>query len=237
MSLLTFCQDVADEIGLVRPVSMIGSADVTARRLLQCAKAEGQALYRATDWTILHREYTFETTDGDSNYPVPDDWGRPLGNTAWDRSTLTEMRGSKSPVQWQRLQSSTLAASSFSRDYRIIAGPLAGSILVYPTPSATGDELVIDYISRYWCEDGAGNGKATFTDDSDEMRLDHELFRVGLMWRAKRVLGLDYADDRADYDVLLRSTIVGDMALPITNAAGPGRYNPAANVPEGSWDL
>lgn len=237
MSLLEFCRDVADEIGLVRPSTIVGSNDPTARRMLAVAKAQGVSQARASNWTILQREHEFTTTADTANYAVPDDWYKALGTTAWDRTTFFRMRGNKTPYEWQRLKSSLAVSTSFRRSYRLVVGPQAGSIIIDPTPSATGDTLVIEYLSSYWCEDSNGNGQATWEADTDELRIDEELFRLGLLWRAKRATGLEYADDRADYDVMLRQVIIADMNLPIVNTAGAQMtYQPGLTVADGSWN-
>lgn len=238
MTFLSICRDVADEIGVVAPGFVVGNPDLTAKRLFQVGKAQGQSQARAHNWSILHREHEFETTADEANYAVPEDFYKVLGpGVAWDRTNLRELRGNQTPAEWQRLKSSLVASNSFRRNYRLAAGPLAGSIIIDPTPASTGDELLIEYLSLYWCEDADGNGQATLAADTDEIRLDHELFRLGLLWRAKRVLGLDYMDDRADYDVALRAEIIADTNLPIVNTAGLRMYRPGANIPDGSWDL
>lgn len=237
MTLLTVAQDVADEIAIVRPTMLVGSADVTARRFLQVANAAGNSLARAANWAILHRQYEFTTVADTSNYAVPDDWHRGMGNTAWDRTSFRQMRGNRTPAEWQRLQSGVGATSSFSRSYRLVVGPQAGSIIIEPTPGATGDELVIEYVSSFWCEDALGNGQLRFAADTDNIRIDHELFRMGLLWRAKRALGLDYADERADYDVALRDAVAADLNLRTVNTGGGLRYDPGSIVPEGNWNL
>lgn len=234
MGLLTLCQEVADEIGVISPSSIIGNSDQTAKRLLAVANAEGKHLARARDWAILHREYTFETTAGTANYPVPADWLRPLGNTAWDRSTFIRLRGNKSPAQWQVLKSGLVASVGLCRNYRLIAGPLAGSILIDPTPGTTGDTLVIEYISANWAESAVGAGKPSFTDDTDNVRIDEEVFRLGLLWRARRALGFDYIDERADAEHALRMARTADINLPIIELA-PSPVVFPANIPEGSW--
>ena len=58
------------------------------------------------------------------------------------------------------------------------------------------------------------------------------MFRLGLLWRAKRVLRLDFADERADYDEAVRDAIKADLNLPIISAAGPMLYRPQVVVPD-----
>ena len=235
MSLLTIAQQVADEIGVGRPSALFGSNEPTARRLLAAANGAGQDLYRAHKWSILEREYEFSTSADVDNYAVPDDWGRPLSDTAWDRSTFWKMKGAVTPQRWQELRSGLGVNPALRRHFRLVVGPLAGSILIDPVPTATGDDLVIEYISRNWCESSGGVGQAAFLADTDECRIDHELFRLGLLWRMKRALELAYAADQFDYEQAFYRAKVADIALPKTCLAHP-RDLPVARYPEGSWN-
>ena len=80
--LIDAVNDVMDELGLARPGAIVDSPDPNARRVLACAQRAGQALWREHDWSVLHREYTITTESGVDNYPLPEDWGRGLGDTA-----------------------------------------------------------------------------------------------------------------------------------------------------------
>lgn len=63
MTLLSICQDVADDIGLAEPTSIIGNTDVTARRLLRQAQRAGESVARRPQggWVSMIREYDFVT--------------------------------------------------------------------------------------------------------------------------------------------------------------------------------
>jgi hypothetical protein len=236
MTLLSIAQDVAAEIGVVEPATLVGNADLTAKRMLAVAKAEGQYLYRVANWSILQREHEITTTADEENYPVPDDFGRLIVATAWDRTQYLQMRGGVTQAQWQRLRSSQLASAGIVRRFRLLAGPLSGSLLIDPVPGSTGDTLVYEYITTDWCESTGGTGQATWLADTDEIRLDEELFRLGLLWRTKRSLGLSSADERNDHELALRDAIKADMALDVVSM-GQCRRVPRANLPEGSWNV
>lgn len=63
MTLLSICQDVADDIGLAEPSSIIGNTDVTARRLLRQAQRAGEAIARRPQggWVSMIAEFDFTT--------------------------------------------------------------------------------------------------------------------------------------------------------------------------------
>ena len=235
MSLLTIAQDVVDEIGLVRPSALVGEVGLTERRLLAAAKAEGEHLYRAHDWSILQKEHVFTTEADDDNYAVPEDFGRLITETVWDREAYRKMRGSLSPQQWQFQRSALVSNTALRRRFRIVVGQQAGSVLIDPVPTAADEELVYEYVSKFWCSSSAGTAKATWSVDSDLFLIDDELFRAGLLWRMKRSLGQVYADERADAEDLLRKAIVADLALPVMNLNPPHVPWPQGLVPEGDW--
>ena len=236
MTLLEISADVLDEIGIFKPSSIFGNPDDTAGRVRSCAKAAGANLYRLHPWSILHREYAFSTVADEDNYPVPEDFGRPLTNTVWDRTSFRQARAGLTPAEWQRRRSGILRATGLSYDVRWLVGPLAGSALLDPAPTATGTELVYEYVSRFYVQDQDGNPKAAFTADTDECRLENEIFRRELLWRLKRAMGQQYADERNDAEAIVRSAIIADYAMEPGDLAPPRVHLPYPNVAEGSWN-
>jgi hypothetical protein len=235
MTVFSIVREVAAEIGVLAPSSMVGNIEITAARFLAASKAAGISLARAHNWTILQREHTFTTTADVANYAVPEDWYKPLGETAWDRDQFRRMRGNMSAREWQILKGQQVTADQFRRRYRLVVGPLAGSILLHPTPSDAYD-LVIEYVSSYWVQSAAAAGQSTIEADTDDVRLDHELYRLGLLWRMKRSLGMPYADDRNDYDLALRDAIKADINLPVICLAPASVEFDRLHVPDGSFD-
>jgi len=63
MTLLSICTQVANDLGLVVPSSLIGNTDQTAARLLAQAQNEGTALARKPQggWVSMIQEYDFTT--------------------------------------------------------------------------------------------------------------------------------------------------------------------------------
>jgi hypothetical protein len=63
MSLLSICQEVASEIPVAAPTSIVGNPDGTAELMLALAQRAGEALARRPQggWVALIREYDFST--------------------------------------------------------------------------------------------------------------------------------------------------------------------------------
>ena len=234
MSLLSIATEVCDEIGIIAPPKLVGNADPDARRILACARRGAEALYRAHNWSILAREHEFETEADERNYPVPDDFGRFVTRTAWDRTSYWRMRGSLTPQQWQHQRSAIIAPAGLLRHFRQLIGPLAGSILIDPVPATTGDELVYEYVSSFWAENVDQEGQGVWLADTDEFRLDHELFTLELRWRIKAANGQPYSDERADAEGAIYKAKVADIgmeAFSLTSVPDPL----LPNIPEANW--
>ena len=74
MALLDLIGDVSEQIGLLRPASVISSLDQRVRQLLSLANREGQELAtgdsvnRACFWSALDTEATFTTLAAKSRH-------------------------------------------------------------------------------------------------------------------------------------------------------------------------
>jgi hypothetical protein len=236
MTLLSISQDVLDEIGIIHPPRIFGSEDETARRIRACAKAAGENLYRQHAWSILHREHEFTTLAGEDNYPVPEDFGRPQQDAAWDRTSFRKARAGLTASQWQTRRSALVPMPGLWFHIRWLIGPLAGSALLDPVPGSSGTTLVYEYVSKFFIQDELGVPKAAFTADTDECRLENEIFRRELLWRIKRAFGQAYADERHDAESIVRGLVISDMALEPGNLAPCQVPWPYPNIPEGSWN-
>ncbi|MGI9338550.1 MAG: hypothetical protein ACR2P4_08590 [Gammaproteobacteria bacterium] len=243
MTLLTIIQDVADELTLQRPTSVIGNTDQTVTQLLALLNREGQNLAKLVNtyggtWTILEKVHTFTTTSGEDEYALPDDYGWLLSDSVWDRTSFWEMRGPLSPGQWQSFRSGLSSSAAIRRKYRLrrttTANSKTRSFSIEPEPTATGDTLVFEYATKEWVARSQSSAFDTkFTDDdSDEALLDEDLLEMGLIWRWKKAKGLNFAPDLAEYEIqrdIRMSQDPTSTRLPL--AKGRRRFFPG-NVPE-----
>lgn len=213
--LLTICQDVADEVGVERPLSIINNSDDTAKRLLQVAQRTGKELAKKHSWTALQAEHTFTTATSTSSYSLPSDFDRMIPWTQWDRTNEWRLYGPLSPQDWQ-FEKSGVAEEGPRRDYRIKLNSGTLEFFISPTPDAgsAGETLAFEYVSTNWCEDKNGNGQSQFKADTDTVRLDDELFRLGVMWRFRRTLGMAYDDEYREYMHLYNVRKANDLDMP-----------------------
>lgn len=63
MSLLSLCQDIAADIPIAQPATIINNSDTKARLLLACAQRAGKhvAKYKGGGWSVMGREVVFPT--------------------------------------------------------------------------------------------------------------------------------------------------------------------------------
>ena len=199
MSLLSICQQVANECAIVAPATIINNSDDTAVRLLAFAQREGKMLSQKYDWSTLQREHTFTTANGTAYYDLPSDFRHMLNETVWNRSQFWDVRGGLSPQEWQEWKSSFLGGSTYRNRYRL--KPVAGVDKFYidPTP-ADAEDYVFEYMSNSWCQSAGGAAQTEWTADSDTARISEHLIELGVVWRMLQGLGMDYGDQRAQYE-------------------------------------
>ena len=180
--------------------------------------------------------YTF----GQSDYPLPSDFHRPIDNTFWDRSRYWAMRGPQSPQQWQLYKSSLIGRASIQRRYRFrairnAAGmPLGQYLSIDPLPLDNGSSLVFEYVSNGWCESYLGVPQNSWQADTDVGVLYEYLLRLALKYRLLRRLGLSYSEELDEYERQVDKAMAVDGGAPILNMT-PIRYYGLGNVPESGF--
>ena len=237
MTLLTICQNVAEDIGIPSPTTVVGNTDRQIVQLLQIAQREGRDLASRYGWTDLIKENTFTlstssqdqgllnsavVSDGDFDYVIND--------TMWNRTDTLPIPGSLSPRYWQTLQSFVVTAPYLR--YRINQRKL----FIEPTPPSA-DTVAFEYKSKFWCESSGGNGQAAWAADNDVGILDERLMELGVLWRWLKRKGLEYSQDFQTYETQVNDAIGRDGGKPRLNSSSSAAVNrmPGIAVPPGSW--
>ncbi|HYF57068.1 MAG TPA: hypothetical protein VEA41_22650 [Salinarimonas sp.] len=231
MTLLSLAQDAADELGIVRPSTVIGNAAAEVRKLLRYANKEGRQLRRRGDWQQLRSEQSFTAvaTEAQTSTMVPSDLDHFCNETFWNRTRKRMFNGPLAPRDWQALKATTGSVINETFSYR-------GNIFyISPVPTA-GDSFRYEYISTKFCASAAGTAQAAWTADTDTARLDEELFTLGIIWRYKKGEGMPWADDFAEYEAQVQTALRLESPKRTLNMAHTGRRpGPGIVVPEGSW--
>src|SRR6516164_8881133 len=93
MSLLTIVQNACDEIGIVKPTTVIGNSVQIVLSLQALANREVERLARSFAWQKLIRTFTITTSSPTLTYPPPSDLDRVRSQTFWDKTALQPMIG------------------------------------------------------------------------------------------------------------------------------------------------
>lgn len=219
-SLLSIIQDVADRIGLVRPPSVVGSADHQVRQLLALANQEGREQARRHAWQGITFEKTFTTVAQEiQTGAIPDDFDRFVPDTMFNRSRTRQLVGPMTPQEWAEYKGS---ASTVVFD----AFRVRGSALLYAPVPGAGETVAYEYVSKYWCagaEDTTPD-QAAWVSDDDVTFLDAEATTQGIVWRFQRARGLDYTETFQQYELHLATLMGRDGGTRILSMGEPRRF-------------
>ena len=235
MTLLTICQDAANEIGVPSPNTVIGSTDTTVIQLLAAANREGKNLVAGYDWQVLvkEEEHTLlAQEDQGAMTSIATDFLRFSNDTMWNRTTNRKFYGPLNNTEWQNLKG--IVVNGITNYFRIRGNKL----LLNPTPTA-GQKLFFEYIQKNWV-DTTGDGSANATSyaaDSNTTVLDEDLITLGVIWRFLKQKGLPYDNQLQEYQIKLSEKQAKDGAKQIIRLTGRNRAFLPVNEPEGNYTL
>jgi hypothetical protein len=234
MTMLSIVQDVTQQLGISVPNAVATSNDPQVLQLAALLNKEGKSLAErpSEGWQALQLEATFTTVAAETQTTVEaiaPNYRYILNNTIWNRSNRRPIFGPLSPQQWQ-MNKGWFAQGPYSQ-YRIEGG----NINFTPEPDA-GEECYFEYVTKNWATDTTGaTGKSSFTADDDVSLLDEELLTLGLMWRWKQIKGLEYAEDKIEYEDRVSQAIARDTPKVILNLAMRSYELPALYVQDGNF--
>lgn len=202
-TILQIAQNVARSIGIDPPGSLVANTEDTPQRMLQAIREAGRALTRR-DWVRLTYGYSFTTTSGITQYPLPTSptFDHMVPDSAWDRTNIHKARGPGSSQAYQRAQADMLTGITFARPWTLRAD--GNRVTVFELEDDPGDDFTIayDYVTAEWLFDGGSTYSDTITSDSQVTVYQDELIEAAVLWRVRRALGLEYADHRVEADRL-----------------------------------
>lgn len=230
MTLLTMCQNAAEEVGFSAPATIIGNTDATAVRLFRHAARTG-AIMAKKNWQELIKTHSFSTSASEPQYALPSDYRSMIPGTMWNQTTDTEIF-LISPRRWSYEKS--VVTSNYYDRYRLLgddSGPDIGSLFsIHPTPTAT-ETIIYEYYSKNWMTDsGATTEQSAFAADSDLVVFDEDLFEMGIIWRMLKTLGQPYGEERAEFDRQQEICLAQSGTTGIIHA--DGNTATLSNIPE-----
>lgn len=232
MTLLSICQDVANEVGIAEPSTVVGSTDPNAKRLLALANRGGKALAQRFPWQELTKEFTLTTLAAESQgllETVMPGFNWDLYPTIWNRTGTLPVTGPLMPDEWQALKA--MGITGPWPQFRI----RQKTLYMLPAPSA-GNTVNGEYISRYWCQSSGAVGQDKWAADTDTGVLSEDLLTLDLKWRWKHSQGLDYAEDKMESEMQANNAMARNGSNRAVNLEEPSNdFIGGLVVPPGNW--
>ncbi len=230
MSLLTVCQNVANEIGIGAPNSVINNTEDTAQRLLRIATKEAFML-SLLQWDFLIKPSTITTVINEPQYSLPADYRSLVPDTLWNETTDQKVYPI-SARDWG--YEKVVPTSNFYDRVRMLgndSGPSVGRLItLHPTPTAA-EVIRYEYYSKNYILDATGTTeRLAFEQDSDTVIFDEQLLEMGVMWRTLKSVGQPYLEEKTEYDMAIEILKAKDGVPERLHADG---YQPTlSNIPE-----
>lgn len=197
MTVLGIIQDAADQIGIPRPISAVGT-DTAARQFLALMHSMGDEIARRHDWGVLRGALTFTGNGVLSALTLPADFDRLTHGAGLrrDPGITTALVGPLSDEEWLQATASITAAVDpyFRMEGRV-------RVQFHPVPGA-GAVIRGSYQSSRWLVAADGTttkGRATANDDA--ARFPEPLLTRGLVYRWRRQKGLPFEAEMAEFEM------------------------------------
>jgi hypothetical protein len=145
VTLLSAVQNVANEASYTIDGGIIGSNDVTTKQLNAIANRVINEMLDAYPWPSLFKQHSFTLTSGQATYALPGDFSEYHYDTWWNSSDGWRIVGPMSPQEYAEYLG--FGITSLVTDKFQIRGVTNNQITIYPTPTATGDTIIFEYLA------------------------------------------------------------------------------------------
>jgi hypothetical protein len=189
MTLLTIAQDVARNTALDVPATASGSTAREIINVVQFINDTGLELARRVNWGALRATTTITGTGVNANFALPAYYLKLIDGGAVFAGSVA-VRGGLSPDEWAALT----PIEGTPRFYRL----RGSSISFYPF-LANAATASVNYQSTAW----ASNGTDRLQLDAETSLIPEDLLVKGAIWRQRRHVGQDFADQIAEYEAAL----------------------------------
>lgn len=223
MTCRTIVHNAADEVGIDRPETVVGSTDPNARLLLRLAQRAGENIAKRHDWSKLTTQHTWTSVALEPQalaFPTASYDRMNYMSDVWDRTRNLRYIGPSGVKNWQWLQNGAVAGASGVIGYWRILG---GVLNLFPAPPA-GNTMALEYITRLWTTDENGTARSSgqFEADADLALVPERLIELEVIWRWLKRHGLDYAEAMSDAERAIELDASRDQGSNVI-AAGKGQ--------------
>lgn len=231
MSLLTMIQRASSKIGITKPGTVVGNADIQIAQLLEIANEEGEELSRRGQWERLITEFSITTLAAESQGAIRTlipGYDSILNDTMWNTTSTTVVFGPKATRDWAA-EKAVGISGPFSQ-FRI-----RGGLLIFlPVPTA-GQTVTGEAKTNFFCESSGGAGQSVWTADTDVGRLEENLMRLGIIWRWRQTKGFDFAEEFNTYERAVLTELGKDGGKRILNMGDSRQFGPGIAIPDGNF--
>ena len=232
---LQILTQVAGELGLPRPLSVVGLEDIQSVQLLSLLNSAGNELLLYYPWQQLAKPFDIVTVPAQDAYPLPADYAYFRDQTQWDATNHWPLLGPKSAQEWAWLKNSFVASLPRMR-FRI----QEDQFMIYPPPGESST-FNMEYISKYWAKDGASvdPDKDFVTLDSDKVYYDQWLMVKYIKLKFYELKGFRTDGVRSEFMRVFESLTGKDTGAEKLNL-NPSVQTPYVgpwSVPDGSWNV
>lgn len=165
-------------------------------------------------------------------YDLPGDIEYFTQRTYWDNAYKWELLGPITAQEKQILRYGIIASGPRAKFY------IRNNWMFIDPPPQDARLLAYDYFSNAWCQSVGGTSQSLWAADTDTYKLDEECFIQGIKWRFLRAKGLDYSQEKLDYDMECQRVMGRDGGardLPIAGGTYGVRFLNNDNIPDGNW--
>lgn len=213
MTALKVAQNIANEVGLPAPLSLVSNPNQNSVRLLAAINAAGRYLAQK-EWNSLALVTTISCSSG-TEYPLPSGFRAIIPVTFWNATDKEEVIGPMTPSKWQ-LTKNGLGQLALADQVRIETS--AGtSFIRFKDEPATGAQISFYYYSENWVK--SGGLVASVSADSDTFVIPERAVLAEARWRFLKSIGQSYGQE---FEEAKETT-----AIAIANDGGMEKIRPA----------
>ena len=145
MSLATIVSNVAAECGYTVESTVIGSSETTTKQLLAMTQRINKDIFEMYPWPKCYASGSITLVGGQATYDLPAAFSWYQYETFWNSSTRWRILGPMTEQEYGEIRGFGLNTTIYQRFQ--IRGLSNSQLLISPTPSASGDIIVFEYIA------------------------------------------------------------------------------------------
>jgi len=145
MSLATIVSNVAAECGYTVESTVIGSSETTTKQLLAMTQRINKDIFESYPWPKCYAAGSITLVNGQATYDLPAAFSWYQYETFWNSSTRWRILGPMTEQEYGEIRGFGLNTTIYQRFQ--IRGLSNSQLLISPTPSASGDIIVFEYIA------------------------------------------------------------------------------------------